>query len=142
MLSTPAPIPTASATAGFSFRLAAEPMATPPAKVAFWMCTIFSVLLWAAEAANAATHAPTNASTVLTMHRNCCGLSGMAGLEASAALKLGCNNQTKRELVQDGYACRVSAIMQVPLATFEQQQQLCLRHMHPHGASTCADTQQ
>ena len=39
VLSSPAATPTASAPPGPIIRLAAEPMATPPASVAFWMCT-------------------------------------------------------------------------------------------------------
>ena len=39
MLIRPARIPTPSAPPGPTIRFAAEPIATPPASVAFWMCT-------------------------------------------------------------------------------------------------------
>lgn len=58
----------ASAAAGDMRRLALDPMATPPANVAFWMCTISSLPCSAADAPNAARHAPCRHYTERHIH--------------------------------------------------------------------------
>ena len=82
--------PPASAAAGGMLRLALDPMATPPASVAFWMWTMSSLSPAAAEAAKAARQAPNSASTVF-MTQKAWGEVPLAavGAEARAPLKLG-----------------------------------------------------
>ena len=71
VLRTPARTPTPTAPAGVKFKFAAEPIATPPARVAFWMCTMLNFPLKAEEEAKAATEAPNSAKMVFMTHRNC-----------------------------------------------------------------------
>ena len=95
VLKMPAMTPTATAPAGENDKFAAEPIATPPARVAFWIWTMLNLPLKAAEEAKAAMAAPSRAMIVFITQKNCLWpppASGMiaAGSDAKAPLKLGC----------------------------------------------------
>ena len=99
VLRMPATTPTATAPAGENDKFAAEPIATPPARVAFWIWTMLNLPLRAAEEAKAAIAAPNSARMVFMTHRNClwpppaaCKMA--AGSDAKAPLKLGCTART------------------------------------------------
>ena len=94
VLKMPAMTPTATAPAGENDKFAAEPIATPPARVAFWIWTMLNLPLKAAEEAKAAMAAPSRAMIVFITQKNCLWpppASGMiaAGSDAKAPLKLG-----------------------------------------------------
>lgn len=71
VLRIPATTPTATAAAGEKDKFAAEPIATPPARVAFWIWTMLNLPLKAEEEAKAAIAAPSNAIMVFITQRNC-----------------------------------------------------------------------
>lgn len=101
----PAMTPTATAPAGENDKFAAEPIATPPARVAFWIWTMLNLPLKAAEEAKAAMAAPSSAMIVFITQKNCLWpppASGIiaAGSDAKAPLKLGCTDKNSFELMK------------------------------------------
>ena len=106
VLRMPATTPTATDPAGENDKFAAEPIATPPARVAFWIWTMLNLPLKAAEDAKAAIAAPNSARMVFMTHRNClCPPPApgnmAAGSDAKAPLKLGCTAHTHSQTFND-----------------------------------------